>query len=511
MTSSPYDTAAVAMALDDAQVIDWLLVRQYKDGSWGGHIPFRADRLLQTMMVVRSLLFLQRWQPSRTILQDAISRGISFISDTLNQWGDDALEECDLAGFELLISTHHLCLRRDSVAIPALPLTLEKRWQRKLRLLPSTLSKDIPPSHVLHAIEALEGWADGQRLVHHIALTLDPTQLVGSSPSATAYLLRAGGLNEDQRISLKKTLRQAQVEDRGYPATTPVSSFTSLWKMYYGLSTGGDTTHEHAQVFDALIRCHRPIAGIGCNPEFIADADDTAIALLLAAKLGRVKTANILANALLENFYEVGSGFFRTYPFEMTVSISTNARVVEALRTAAPFLAQSGIFGSRYAKAYHSTAQFVLDNAWQRDKWHVSPYYAMHACSQALQTRGGLGGQCSWHQEKLQQLLDEQHSDGGWGISGTTCEETCYAALTLLNLAKYSACFQLELPLTRALLFLRSPNKTESTELWIDKTLYQPKAMLQGLFKATCAAISNYLLGLTEVTRQDHIRSLAYL
>lgn len=499
VTSSPYETASVAMALDEEFLIDWLLARQHRDGSWGGRIPFLADRLLQTMMVTRALMALRHWQPIRAELQDAIEIGIRFTADALNRWEHSALEECDLAGFELVVPAHYNGLCREGAKLPELPSSLSKRWQRKLALLPPALFSNVPPTHILHAVEAIEALPDGERLTFNLARAVDPSQLAGASPSATAYLLRAGKLEEERAAQFKSTLRKARGKDHGYCSTLPIDSFISLWKMYYDVCVSYGDKSEYAKAFDALIACHEPTAGIGCNPSFITDADDTAVALFLASKLGRDQIARVLARSLLVYFYDKHSGFFQTYPFEMTTSITTNAHAIEALRTAAPILAQDPDLAANCASAWRRAARYLLESRLQQDKWHVSPYYLLQSCVQALQEGSDIEDilliHRLWHKKKLQQLLDEQHTNGGWGAWGiTTCEETCYALLALLTLVRHNPSqVRIVSAVAKAVSILQAQYIGQSIEMWIDKTLYQPTAILNSLLKTTRAVALSYL------------------
>ncbi|HEX2573556.1 MAG TPA: hypothetical protein VH877_28665 [Polyangia bacterium] len=489
----------MAMALDDAKFVDWLLERQHRDGSWGGGLAFATDRLMQTLMVLRALLALSRHgvNPSKT--EDALARGIRYSVDALKRWNDrEALLACDVAGFEMLVPAHWIALCGKGVNLPPLPPELEARWRQKMSSWPRALFSGRPPSHVLYIIDALEAWPDGERLTRDVAHAVDPEQLAGFSPSATAYLLRCGNVDENRAARFRLTLHNARNQDGGYASTVPMGSFILLWRMYFDVLAGLGQEDEIGRAFDNLMACHELAAGIGCNPSFEPDGDDTAVALVLAARFRRAEMARRLARSLLDRFYDAKKGFFRTYPFELTGSITTNAHIVEALRTASPFLAGDPA-AADIANACRRAASYLLEGASIRDKWHVSIYYSILACVQALQEGPDAGEAASawaeWRRRTLRQILANRRPDGGWGIHDeATGEETSYALLSLLALAPWAEQPEQIIPVvTHAISFLRSWNDNASLELWIGKGLYQPIEIVGTVIEAAQVLGERYL------------------
>lgn len=500
VTSAPYETAAVAMALDDATLIEWLLDRQHSDGSWGGGAAFATDRLMQTLMVTRALLALRhhRVQPSRT--EESLKKAIQYSRHALQQWNDrEALLACDVAGFEMLVPAHWSALRDFGVDLPSLPPELEARWRTKMSSWPRVLFSGRPPSHVLYIIDALEAWPDGERLTRDVAHAVDPDQLAGFSPSATAYLLRCGNVDGERAARLRRTLQDARNSDRGYASTVPMYSFIWLWRMYFDVLGGLGHEDEIARAFDALMARHELGAGIGCNPSFEPDGDDTAVALVLAARLRRAEIARRLARALVDRFYDAKKGFFRTYPFELTGSITTNAHIVEALRTAIPFLAGDPTVAD-ITDACRRAASYLLEGASIRDKWHVSIYYSILACVKALQEGPDAGeaapAWAEWRRMTLRQILAARLPNGGWGVRNheATGEETSYALLSVLELAPWAEQpEQIPTVVAQALSFLRGWKDDTNLELWIGKGLYQPIEIVGTVIEAAQVLGERYL------------------
>jgi len=495
-TSSPYDTAAVAMLDGDPQLIGWLLNRQHEDGSWGGQVAFASDRLLQTLMVTRTLLSLPQHELAYS-LEQPIAQATAYLSRALGDWDDVAISECDLAGFELLVPTHLRKLYEFGLLLPELPPAIHARWQRKLAVIPDNAFAVPAFSQLWHAAEFLEEQRGREEATHQLASTISPLSLVGSSPSATAYLLRRAHLPTSTAQALSRLLFASRNADGGYSSTTPLDSFTGLWSIYFTLQVRPEQSAHLIASFDRLLAAHDLRLGVGGNPHFAPDADDTAVAAYLAVRFGRLAAARTLSRVLLDHFYRQ-TGHFHTYQLEVTGSLTTNAHAISALVLTEPLFSDPAERARMVAARQQATLYLLTQPL--RDKWHVSPYYTLLAISAAFSALP-LAEQTAcllWQDEQRARLLGEQ-LDGGWGVLGRPSrEETAYALLTLLTLPMVpTSTGQLRQAIINACTYLRTASTAPlaQTELWIDKTLYQPPRVVGCVIDAAWLAAERWLEG----------------
>ncbi len=500
--SSAYETAAVSMALPDARLIRWLVAAQHRDGSWGGKLPFAADRLLQSTMVVRALIAEQERSGLQDDLVEAVASGMEYIRGLVVSWSDEELNIADLCGFELLMPTHHHILEQAGLELPPLPETIKARQRKKMSLLPEAAYYNSRLSNLHHSLEALEIRLSDYDFVKLEGL-LFADGSIASSPSATAFMLRQPQVSEASRKRMLAYLDAARNPDGGYTPTHPLDQVISLWQLYFERMVGASSPLR-ARLLWMLSRLE-PGTGVGANALFATDGDDTAVAMLLATEFGLEHQALDLAATLMRDFYDEGTGLFHTYRGEMTASPTTTAHAVEALAA----LFKHGL-GSASQRAYwqhalNGVADYLIAHLWVVDKWHVSKYYStlklILSLSELVKLHGRLPGleplTQQWAHLRTQlrnRLLAEQDSSGGWGHwNQPTVEETAYATLALMRLRGDDRAWCDALRRSRD--FLSSSGGRGMAEMWIDKTLYQPEGIISSAVYAAQSLLRRELGG----------------
>jgi prenyltransferase beta subunit len=156
---------------------------------------------------------------------------------------------------------------------------------------------------------------------------------------------------------------------------------------------------------------------------------------------------------------------FSTYVGELQPSLSVTAHAIHALA----LLGKPAANASSYLRERQHA-----DGSWSGDKWNGSWLYTTcHTLAALLPI-----DHCDLT-TVLTSICADQRADGGWGLISSSSEETAYAVMALLLLARAG-----ELPiegreaLKRAATFLEQryrPFKEETTAVWLAKEPYRPR------------------------------------
>jgi hypothetical protein len=179
---------------------------------------------------------------------------------------------------------------------------------------------------------------------------------------------------------------------------------------------------DHPQLQDLVGQQIQSLAGVitaqglGMSDYFMADGDDTAVALALMHATGRPVALETLDRFAHKNH-------FCAYHGELQPALSVTAHAVHTLR----LVGQE----SAAAEAYIVERQ-RSNGSWQSDKWNGSWLYTTGHIMIALAG--------SSHTEVLERathaILTHQHNDGGWGPHGSNPEETAYAIIALRTILR---------------------------------------------------------------------------
>ncbi len=519
-------------------LLDSLSRQQHLDGSWGSQAYSPGDRLLNTLAALTALIYNRsRWEgPYPAAYEQNISLAMQWLNIQA-EYNPDHDDQADLAGIELLVTALkdellELGLSETGATKPGQDFEVEgalsRKAKAKLQLFPQELIFEVG-STLSHAIEfsgKLSKPAPNQ-----FNRVIAPNGSVGNSPSATAFSLQYAweDLSPENRSKMVDYLDQAMVASRswgqhqqvGWPVTFPVNYFLEVWYKYYVKqmqSRGNNRSWSRDGVATVgtgeLIR-----RGFGAGAFFAEDADTTATYLHLTArelvKSGQTPRLWSLVEAL-QGFYNEKKGYFFTYPYEMTPSLTTNAHAWQALNTVIELLSPTNFrdsFANEFTRLVRLRIQVgifikskAVTNIFWHDKWHMSPTYATyHVVASGAIIRDENGH--AWINRIVDWLVAHQSKyDGGWGFINTSDEkgksnpdETFHALLLLLYAWRYystpletisenkpSATLNM---LPRVLASIKTgtvyledlvqtlpPNQWPA--MWCDKTLYCPYGML---------------------------------
>ena len=454
----------------------WVLEQQAADGSWGeGPAPYR---LLPTLSAVEAVLatLLHTIVPDQEAdrLAAAASAGLAAVRDLspAGPWPDTAAAEILVPVLVSRINEHldHAGARSFTSLGP---------WCRGPRL-------DVPAGYHISVPEKVASRcsaAGGIPLkLHHTyegiaryvppALSPTPDGLLGSSPAATAAWAAGEPSSRAVREAAVAELNAVAERYGGlFPEAAPITVFERLW-VAAALAGPGIPASAWPTIRNWVDRIYDP-EGVRGAPGLMPDADDTAMAVLVAALADRPRDPAPLAVFENQNRYDC-------YVGEDTGSVTANAHALQALGGCLRHRPDTEV---TYGPRIRGVRDWLLDQQhrdgrWE-DKWHASPYYATERCVTGLagcdddRARNAVRAAAEW-------AAETQHGDGSWGVWGGTAEETAYAVNILLCLPAPMRQAHHDSALADAEAFLREfESDLPHPALWHDKTLYAPQAMVE--------------------------------
>jgi hypothetical protein len=478
---SQYETARVVSAAPwlsgEPRRLAYLLDKQAADGSWGeGPEPYR---LLPTLSAVEALLaVLRRGAATAELtarLAAAVDRGLAALRalPPAGPWPDTAAAEILVPSLVAKIN-EQLDLAATGeppglggwrpgprVAVPGgyhegAPAYVAKRFG----------SGGSLPVKFHHTFEGIAGYVS-QTLVAGVE------GLLGSSPAATAARAATASRTPDATARAVRDLDSvARRYDGLFPEAAPIVVFERLW-VAAALARAGLPAATLPTLRGWVDRIYDP-EGVRGAPGLMTDADDTAMAVLVASLVGRP-----YGPAPLDLFHN--GSHYDCYIGEDTGSVTANAHALQAL---GGYLrhhpAAAGTYGPRADKLCDWLIGGQRPEGYWADKWHASPFYATERCVSALaeydagHASAAVAAAAAW-------VLDTQRDDGSWGVWDGTVEETAYAAKILLHAPAGTREPRHTHALDRAAAHLDAafvPGRPHPA-LWHDKTLYAPDAMIE--------------------------------
>jgi hypothetical protein len=455
---SIYDTAQVlrlAPASESTYItMNWLLDKQQADGGWGNPaIPLTRD-----VPTLASILALSTHGNRTGMYDTALHNGLAFLKRQAQQWhaplSDDIPSAVELLLPRLLEDAAAAGLDLDQAPYSELITLGGRRRQMIARLRPLAGTA---------AVHSWEAWGSSPD-----PAVIDGSGGVGHSPAATAAWLHVAADRPelaDMRVGAERYLAGAAASTgTGVPGVMPNAwpiARTEQATALYGILLAGlldhPTLNESIQpILTELARALTPI-GLGTSDYFVSDGDDTAMALACLAGRRKVSVEPMLHFAI--------DSHFSTYVGELQPSLSVTAHAIHALA----LLGKPAKHASSYLRERQHT-----DGSWRGDKWNGSWLYTTcHTLAALLSTE---------HSELttvLTSIRASQRADGGWGLICSSSEETAYAVVALLLVARTG-----KLPadgratLKRAATFLEQryrPFTEETTAVWLAKEPYRPR------------------------------------
>ncbi|MET8298759.1 hypothetical protein ABZW02_32650 [Streptomyces sp. NPDC005180] len=296
-----------------------------------------------------------------------------------------------------------------------------------------------------------------------------PNGSISNTPGASAFFLldaqrRGEEVEEPGRIERLRHYLHTCPVPVGYLDWVP--HFTTAWTVMFEDAAGTVPTTKPAALDALCVDLQHP-SGLLCTVSTLdgavtipGDSDSTACAMLAARITGR----QVPDSSRLDLLYDPSQGCYRTFLFEHDPSVTTNIHM-------AAVLALEGRH-DRLTQVLLWLTQAVGEGR-TLCKWHLSPLYALGELARVM---AGIdhplaGPLCV---QAVERLLGMQNPDGGWGLHGSTAEESGYAIHGLAAAAgghgrAYAPKTTDALGSAHAYLTTRPPRETA---LWLGKTLY---------------------------------------
>ncbi|MER5418044.1 hypothetical protein [Streptomyces virginiae] len=310
-----------------------------------------------------------------------------------------------------------------------------------------------------------------------------PNGSISNAPAASALFLLEAQRRDDavapERIERLRHYLHTCPVPVGYLDWVP--HFTTAWTVMFEDAAGILPTPEPAAL-DALCADLNHPSGLLCTVSTLdggltipGDSDSTASAMLAARIMGRT----VPDSTRLDMLYDPAQGCYRTFLFEHDPSVTSNIHMTAVL-------ALEGRH-DRLTQVLRWLTQAVSEGR-TLCKWHLSPLYAL---GELARITAGIdhplaGPLCV---QAVESLLATQNPDGGWGLHGSTTEETGYAVHGLAAAARSHA--HAYGPKTTDALggahtYLTTHQPREAA-LWLGKTLYCLRPLVPVLHRTALA------------------------
>lgn len=448
--------------------IDYLLREQAADGGWD--CGPNSYRLIPTLSTVSALLSVLRSQGPLERLISAIDRGLSVLRTwRILGFGGDTVAA------EILVPQ---LVRDINGQLDRLDRSAGLNWDRCecprgydpaiiSRLRARLAGTAEFPAKLNHTFEAVADYFPGR-------VQPETDGLLGGSAAATAAWIGRAPPSSARRRAAEELGAVARRYGGLFPASAPFATVERLWVLATVLATDTPSAVLPADLprigREWVAECYdrRGVPGV---PGIPPDADDTAVALWVAAVLGVPRHPESLTR------FETPT-HFACYFGEDTSSVSANAHVLRAL-TAYPALSQREVIG----KVRSWLLEQQRPAGFWTDKWHASGYYATARCVDALMSAGADDARVWQALVAARNWVEKtRRGDGGWGRWASTAEESAYAVQVLLRFPGEAS----RLPDPETLSYGQSQ---QHRPLWHDKTLYAPNAIINAELAVTSARL----------------------
>lgn len=469
LSPSAYDTGWLAWLYPEARL--WLVEAQHPDGSWGAEIEYYHDRVIATLSAINAIAATS----ANAHELKRVERGIRYLEGAIPRLTEDVYETI---GFELLLPRlvklgQSLGLNLDRVE--ALIESQMPLYYQKLALIPKAMIYS-PKLAVAHSLEFLSF----EELDHSAMPQLRTANgSIHNSPAATAFVEIATQGSVEGRAYLDKLIKRYKGTA---PSFAPFELFEIIWTLHH-LSLTTDLKALQPTI-DPLVEFLREAwtdRGVGFSTTFVADPDDSSLAIRIFNKLGIPHDPAILG------IYEVGD-HFECMPFERNISLDAHIHVVHALKTAIDFPQRDDmLLKALNILGRDLTTEYIVD------KWHISPYYST---SHTIIGLTGLSDKIITRQ--IAWLLKTQRADGSWSfypnLPGAAVEETAYALLALMTIYEKKGDISLEV-IKRGMRYVERHyiSAEELPSLWIHKCLYNPYHIVDSVVLSAIDKFENLL------------------
>lgn len=472
----PYDTAIVSWIpkLDNTfepefpECLQWLRNNQLSDGSWGTDKPTYAYG--NVLCTLAAIIALKKWNKN-----DFDSKIISNGEKALKHLAKLIdLEKYETIGYEILLPMLLNQSKQLKLKVPFEELEIKYLFEEKFKSIKFHQQKyGWNQKHTfwfsLEMISGLTQTSD-KKLFALNDILLESNGSVCGSPSATAFYLMTKRIEDKVDIPLTYQYIKDIVDTNkgGVPPLFPSDTFELSFSLMSILMADFPSEHPFLKsAINKLLAKWQEFNGlVGCSSYLPPDID--AIAAFIYV-LNNTKIFNNFDS--LEKIKKFFNGkYFICFKGERNASISVNINTLIALKS-------YNSFNDEILFMISSTVDWLLSQLSEsdivlNDKWHTSPFYPISRAIFALQAIDD-----QMVQTFVNQLLNQQNVDFGWGLTDSTLEETALVSLALCfwfrnNLKQIN--LQNLAILESIQKYFNEFNNKKHKELWIGKSLYNP-------------------------------------
>ncbi len=322
---------------------------------------------------------------------------------------------------------------------------------------------------------------------------------VGLSPAATAStILLYQEYGQQPPAALYEYLDET-FKDYGrqsFPNLHPIKTSRQLWNLLpWFVSDNVWQLVEKPEIRQQMLHiyctiCHDKEGRVSwdTNNTLLPDMDDTAVGFALYVALRATGSENIfpMSPRALELFRREDRSFF-CYPFELHPSPASILHALMAVEYAEKAFGEAFLQNpTNYCLKQDLIHAFdprnkTLDEL-GHDKWHATWTYGIQRWLARPTIHQVYGKRVL---KLMDEVLERQQADGGWGQKASTLEETSYIVSGLINVqrSKYlslstAQSFTIRNRLSAAAQFMNEQicsNHIELPPLWISKNLYAPR------------------------------------
>lgn len=367
MSGVIYDTAFVGSLKDNVDnplfpyQVEYVLKRQYEDGSWGAPNYLPYDRLMSTTAALYMMVELGIHE--KPFFEPFFEKGVAWLEDNYQSVLQSKFPRT--VGFEFIYPylITSILGKTSSLSDKVRFSTLEKIVERKLEIFGEGIYRVQTP-----LVFSAEGIVRNSTHADLMSSLQSENGSLGASPSATTVLLKHPLTNTGARRNAFRFIQGSILPDhsvvhfKDYTYMNIVYSLYPLFKA--GFQIGSGTVFLTNRILSGWTDY-----GLSFGKAFkVPDADDTSVALVDLHYMG---IPDVTKYAEVLKYYEA-EDHYKTYPGELGQSMLNNLHVLDFL-----LIMDTEESVEKAARVHKFIEEKLRENPHQLGKYHSSLAFQM--------------------------------------------------------------------------------------------------------------------------------------